>query len=319
MRFRAIGDQQLVSALDPLSDARAKGLRPGDRLLSPRATLCGEPGTAAELKVQNCAGKFRTLEVRREGAFWPPQHPGFEWRSVVPSPHRKIGYIKIDRFDDGAAELADRAMDELKDASALIIDVRSNNAGNFSAARLASYFMSGPLRIGVALFSRDYLEKLGHSVSAADVAAAPRVTGAYTDKAIFAALAAHHGGADLMMEDMGDRRYTRPVVVLIGEGTGSAAEGFAWMMHYFTKATLLGRKTAGALLSAETFDLPNGWKVTVPVQGLWGADGTDFRDRAVTPDVTVNWTRDELCSGRDPDIAEALKLLSPSIASNSDG
>ncbi|MBU6297585.1 MAG: hypothetical protein KJS68_05010 [Alphaproteobacteria bacterium] len=316
VRFRTIGSQILVSALDPLSNARVTGLRPGDRLLSPQSALYGEPGTTAMLKVQSCAGEFRTLDVKREGAFWPPQHPGFEWHEVALSPHRKVGYIKIDRFDDGAAELADRAMAELKDTSALIIDVRDNSGGNLSATRLASYFISGPPRVELALFSRAYLKMLGHPVTAADVAAAPKVTGAYTDKAIFAAVAAHHGGAVFMTEDMGDKRYAKPVVVLIGEDTGSAAEGFAWVMRDFTKATLVGRKTAGALLSAETFDLPDDWKVTVPVQGVWGPDGTDFRDRAASPNVTVNWTRDDLCSGRDPDIAEALRLLSSSVASH---
>ncbi len=317
-RFRTIGGQVLVSALDPLSNARAKGVRAGDRLLSPRSALYGQPGTFASLKFQSCAGQVRTIDIRREEAFWPPEHPGFEWHSVTLSPHRTIGYIKIDRFDDGAAALADRAMAELRDTSGLIIDVRANSGGNLSAARLASYFISGPPRVAVALFSREYLERLGHPVTAAAVAAAPKVSGAYTDKAIMAAVAVHHGGAVFMTEDMGGKRYTKPVVVLIGGRTGSAAEGFAWMMHGYTKATLAGRKTAGALLSAETFDLPGGWKVTVPVQGVWGADGTDYRDRPVTPNVTVTWTRNDLCSGRDPDIAQALKLLAAPLALNGD-
>lgn len=313
--FRTIGDQVLVSALDPLSYAHSKGLLPGDRLLSPMSALKGTPGTMAALKFQSCSDKARTLDIRRVGAFWPPQHPGFEWRSIELSPDHWIGYIKIDRFDDGAAALADSAMSELKDTDALIIDVRDNSGGNLSATRLASYFISGPPRAEVALFARDYLKALGHAVTAADVMAAPKVSGAYTTDAIMAAVAAHQGGAVFMTEDMGDKRYTKPVVVLISGDTGSAGEGFAWVMHGFAKAPLVGRKTAGALLSGETFDLPEAWTVTVPVQGLWGPDGTDFRDRPVSPDVTVKWTRDDLCSGHDPDIGEALKLLTSSSAS----
>jgi carboxyl-terminal processing protease len=315
VRFRTIGGETLVSTMDPLSYAHDKGLRPGDHLLSPLSALYGTPGTSAVLKFQSCAGKSRTLVIKRVGAFWPPQHPGFAWRSIELSPGHRIGYIKINRFDDGAAELADSAMSELKDTDALIIDVRDNSGGNLSATRLASYFMSGPPRIEVALFSRPYLEMLGHAVTAADVAAAPKVTGAYTTDAIRVAVADHHGGAVFMTEDMGERRYTKPVVVLIGRNTGSAAEGFAWVMRDFTKATLVGRKTAGALLSGETFDLPYGWKITVPVQGLWGPDGTDYRDRAVSPKVTVAWTRRDLCSDRDPDIAKAIKLLTSSSTS----
>lgn len=312
VQFRTLDGQVLVSALDPLSYAHDKGLLPGDRLLSAQSALKGTPGTTAVLKIQSCTGKVRTLGVRRVGAFWPPQHPGFEWRSIELSPDHWVGYIKIDRFDDGAAELADQAMSELKDTDALIIDVRDNSGGNLSATRLASYFISGPPRVEVALFSRDYLKNLGHAVTTADVAAAPKVTGAYTTDAIRAAVAAHQGGAVFMTEDIGDKRYTKPVVVLISGRTGSAGEGFAWVMRDFTKATLVGSKTAGVLLSGERFDLPDGWKVTVPVQGLWGPDGTDFRDRAVSPNVTVKWTRDDLCLGRDPDVAAALRLLTAS-------
>jgi carboxyl-terminal processing protease len=79
-------------------------------------------------------------------------------------------------------------------------------------------------------------------------------------------------------------------------------------MRERTHATLIGRVTAGELLSSETFEIGEGWSVVVPVHGLWGADGTDYGDRAVPPDTEVAWTRDDLCSGRDPDLETALSL-----------
>lgn len=308
VRFRTIGEAQFASDVAPLSDARVKGLRLGDRLVSAKAALSGAPGSLATVEVEGCNGALRSAEVKRVGAFWPPQHPAFEWHSVTVAPKQTIGYIRIDRFDDGAAALADQAMAELKDTEALIIDVRANSGGNLSALRLGSYF-SGPQQIAVALLARDYLKTLHHPVTKADVEAAPKVKGAYTDEAIFAAIGANNGGATFMTDDLGDMRYTKPVIVLIGEDTGSAGEGFAWQMRLQTKAKLAGRTTAGALLSGQTFDLPDGWKLTVPVQGVWGADGTDFRDKAVKPDVHVAWTRAELCAGRDPDIEKALAIL----------
>lgn len=310
VRFRTISDAVLVSDVDPLSDARAKGLRAGDRLVSARSALSGAPGSFAKIEAEDCSGALRRVEVRRIGAFWPPQHPAFEWHVVALAANRTIGYIRVDRFDDGAAALADQAMEELKDTDALIIDLRANSGGNLSALRLGSYF-SGPEQIAVALLARDYLMTLHHPVTQADIEAAPKVKGAYTDAAIFAAIGSHNGAAAFLTEDLGERRYTKPVIVLIGEDTGSAGEGFAWQMHLQTKARLVGRTTAGVLLSGQTFDLPGGWTVIIPVQGVWGADGTDFRDRALQPDVPVNWTRAELCTGRDPDIEKALALLSP--------
>jgi carboxyl-terminal processing protease len=308
VRFRDLSGTYVVRVVDDLSDAYAKGVRIGDRLLSPRADLSGPPGTLATVQVQSCGGAVRMLRVRREGTFWPPEHPGLAWYSVRTGLNRTIGYLRITRFDDGAAPLIDQAMAELKDTDGLIIDVRGNSGGNFSSARLVSYF-SGPARIAAALFSRPYLEKLGHPVTESDVRDAPEVFGAYTDAKIFAAISKNGGGAAFMTEDLRNHEYTKPVVVLVDHETGSAGEGFAWMMKRMTHATLVGQETAGVLLSGQEFDLPDGWKLVVPVHGLWSSDGTDFRDRPVQPDIVLRRTRADLCSGRDPDVEQALLVL----------
>jgi hypothetical protein len=102
--------------------------------------------------------------------------------------------------------------------------------------------------------ARPYLEKLGHPVTKADVAKVARINGAYTTAAIIEAVSSHGGAAAFWTEEVA-KKYTPPVVVLIGEDTGSAGEGFAWLMRLRTHARLIGRKTAGALLSSEPFDL----------------------------------------------------------------
>jgi len=308
VRYREIDGQNIVSEIAPLSDARAQGVHVGDRLVTARDATAGPVGERGRIAFEDCTGHARSVSLRHVSAFWPPPHPAFEWSLTKLGPHRSIGYIRIDRFDDGAAELADRAMAELKDADAIVIDVRANSGGNLSALRLASYF-TGPAQPAAALFARPYLQALGRGVTAADVQGAARIDDAYTDDAIFAAVSAHKGAATFWSDDVGDKRYTKPVVVLIGNDTGSAAEGFAWVMRKAPMAKFVGARTAGALLSAADFDLPGGWTLTVPVQGVWGADGTDYRDKAVDPDYAVRWTRADMCSGRDPDIAKALSLL----------
>jgi carboxyl-terminal processing protease len=303
--FRDIGSQAVVSEVAPLSDA---GVRVGDRLLSPRSALRGPVGSVANARFESCGGKSRDVIAHRIGAFWPPTHPGFAWSVTRIGAGHSIGYLRIDRFDDGAAALIDQAMAALKETSGLIIDIRANTGGNASALRLQSYFAPGAAP-GFALFARPYLQALGRPVTKADVLSAAKVVGAYTDEGVFAVVSSNNGAATFWSEDMGDKRYTKPVVVLTGEDTGSAAEGFAWSMRALPQVKFVGHKTAGALLSAQDFDLPGGWSLTIPVQGVWGPDGIDYRDRAVTPDVQVNWTRADLCTGRDPDIAAALKLL----------
>jgi carboxyl-terminal processing protease len=301
-----IGGAHVVSGTAPLSDARRQGLRAGDRLLSPLTSLRGAVGSTAVLDVERCSGERVRLQVRREQASWPPERPGFTWSKIRTGPEMQIGYLRINRFDDGAAELADAAMAELASTQALVIDVRDNSGGNVSALRLASYFGRGA-EPAVVLLSRQYLDGLGRPLRASDVAAAPRVSGAYTDSAVFAAVTSHRGGTAFWTDDV-PRRYEGSVFVLIGEETSSAAEGFAWYMRRHTDAVLVGRPTAGALLSSERFPIGDGWSVTIPVHGVWGADGEDYGDRSVPPHHEVGLTREALCDGQDVDLARAISL-----------
>lgn len=313
LRLVSQNGRRYVADLPLLSDAYRRGVRAGDELLSADAALYGELGTTAQLRLRRCSGVRGTLAVRRENGFWPPEAPSMRWRTIEVRPGVRIGYLRADRFDDGGAELADLAMEALGSTQAIIIDVRWNSGGNASAVRLASYFT--PRRtLAFALLMRPYLEALGRPVAPADVLGAPRGPGQpYTTAAVFEGLRANAGALGIYTEEMGERAYRGRVIVLTGPETGSAAEGFAWLMRDRTAATLVGRSTAGVLLSSETLALPGGWSLVLPVAGIWGPDGQDFGDRAVPPHVEVPWTRAAACSGTDPDLTRALELIeSPS-------
>jgi carboxyl-terminal processing protease len=237
----------------------------------------------------------------------PTREKTISWSVVRRGDSRSIGYIRADRFGDDAAGLIDEAMDTVGSTDGLLIDIRNNSGGNASALRLLGYFTDpGP---GIALLSRSFLEKLDGPVEASDLTDIHRVSRAYTTKAIFAAVEEGQGAVMLMIEDLGGRRYRKPVVVLIGPETGSAAEGFAWGAREQTNAILIGRNTAGALLSSQPFDLSFGWRVTLPVHGNWGLDGRDFGDRAVPPHVIVTQTREAICRNEDVDLAAATGVL----------
>jgi carboxyl-terminal processing protease len=307
-RIEPINGIDTVLELAPLSDARAKGLKPGDRIADGVSALNGPAGTVAEVKVQRCDGTTTQLKIRRERWQFPLEHPGWRWSRIRVAPDKAIGYIRIDRFDDGAAELADQAMSELGRTQGLVIDIRANSGGNISAMRLASYFVDrgGP---SFALLSRPYLQKLGRAVTAADIAAAPKVIGRYRGADVAEALSKGGGAATFYVENLGDKRYRAPVVVLLGPGTGSAAEGFAWGMKTWSNARLIGATTAGAILSGEDFDIAPGWSLTVPVAGHWSADGEDLNDKPVTPHEVVPETRADLCAGRDAGAERAVAIL----------
>ncbi len=307
-QFRQIGEELVITHVDPLSDARRQGLRPGQVLLTPIDQLQGAVGSTASPRVRTCTGQERVVAVRRESMFWPPQRPSFRWYAITTAPDKRIGYLRADRFDDGDAELADKAMADLADTDALIIDIRQNSGGNASALRLASYFTDGAVP-SIVLLTREWLDRLGRPVTAQDVLAAPRADRIYTDAQVFEAVQAGGGGVALWTEDVGDRRYRKPVIVLIGEDTGSAGEGFAWHMRLKTEATLMGRKTAGALLSSERIEIGDGWTLVLPVHGIWAPDGGNYGDKPVPPHVVVPQSRNDLCAGRDPELEAAIDRL----------
>lgn len=296
----------VVVDIDPASGARAAGLRIGDRILDP-AAMRGPREESARLEVERCDGSRVTLSVPRESAYWPPRERTISWSVLRRGDGRSVGYLRADRFGDDAAGLIDEAMETLGKTDGLLIDVRNNSGGNASALRLLAYFgQPGP---GVALLSRPFLETLDGPVEGSDLTDIHRVTGAYTTEAIFAAVRQGNGAVMLMVEDIGERRYDKPVVILIGPETGSAAEGFAWGAKGQSDAVLVGRATAGVLLSSERFDLPGGWRVTLPVHGNWGPDGRDYGDQPVPPTIAVTRTRAAICQGEDPDLAAAVGAL----------
>lgn len=304
--WEMIDGNPVIVDIDPASGARAAGLRIGDRILNPSA-IRGPRQEPALLDVERCDATTVTLSVPRESAYWPPRQRTISWSVLRRGDGRSVGYIRADRFSDDAAGLIDDAMETVGKTDGLIIDLRNNSGGNASALRLLGYF-TGP-RPGFALLSRSFLETLDGPVEAADLANIHRVYRAYTTEAVFEAVGEGNGAVMLMIEDLGDRRYHNPVTILIGPETGSAAEGFAWGAKEQTSAILIGRKTAGVLLSSEGFALPNGWRVTLPVHGNWGPDGRDYRDQPVPPHIATNLTREAICRNEDADLVAAIKAL----------
>jgi carboxyl-terminal processing protease len=308
----SVGGALVVTDVAPLSDAAVQGLRPGAVLRTPRSALAGPRGTRAEIDVTDCDGRTRHLNLLREHVWYPPRRPSIQWQRIYHGALR-VGYIDARSFEDDAAPLADAAMAELGQSDAIIVDVRRNTGGNASALRLASYFAGGR-KPAVAILSRQYIDRLGSAPRHVDLAPLPAVTRAYTDTAVFHAIEAYHGAFTLYTEDVGAAAYRRPVFVLMGGETASAAEGFVSVMKLETSAVLIGRPTEGAILGGEEIDLPGGWSVVVPTHAPWDARGESMQDRPITPQIQVPLDRAQLCAGIDSDLRKAFELIDAGAA-----
>lgn len=313
--FEQIDGARVVSVVDLASDAQRSGVHPGDILLSEPSSLRGTPGTVASIELRSCENRTRIVRVRREPAGWPPEQPYVRWRAVMWGLAKRVGYLKVGRFDDGAAQQIDSAMAALSMPDGWIIDVRGNEGGNLSFLRLTSFLTSGP-QLALVLLSRPFLERYGGApdhLEHAAVDALPRAAPAYTTAAVIAAFKEHGGGAAFFTEDLGSRTYRGPVVVLTDGRTASAAEGFVWSLKGRLNVTVVGRPTAGAVVGSETIPLPGGWKLTLPTHAGWGPDGRIYRDQKLVPDVGVRLTRGDLCANFDSDLAKALNILAGAL------
>ncbi|MBL8047172.1 MAG: PDZ domain-containing protein [Chthonomonas sp.] len=80
--------------------------------------------------------------------------------------------------------------------------------------------------------------------------------------------------------------YSKPLIVLINEGSRSAKEVLSYILKSSGRATLVGRTTAGAVLGTTPLRL-NDWAfLEIPMVRL-KVDGQTLEDKGVDPDIAV--------------------------------
>ncbi len=167
-----------------------------------------------------------------------------------------VGHLDIRAFWplSMAREAAVAAMHRIAAARTLIIDVRSSGGGEPEmVAFLASYLFDDRTQLSSIYFP-----------------GAERTIEWWTDREVPPPI---FGGS-------------KPIWILIGPGTISAAEGFAYDLHQWGRATLVGRRTAGAanfdyryrVTDHLMFSVPSGYPLHPVSQANWEGVG-------VVPDV----------------------------------
>lgn len=188
----------------------------------------------------------------REAAAW--RNYGFH---QVERLDGNVGYLELGRFDDPAlagATLA-TAMTFLAGTDALIIDLRGNGGGHAAmVALVASYF-----------FAESTLLSTLHHRDPADVA--QLWTSAYV---------------------AGPRYLGKPVYVLAGGRTFSAAEALAYHLQTHRLAIVVGERTRGGANPGEWQMIGTHFGVFVPTAYNEAADThTSWEGVGIAPDVAV--------------------------------
>jgi C-terminal processing protease CtpA/Prc len=237
--------------------------------------LAGPPGSTASLLIRGPSGAPRTVQLPR-GTATPPA-PQEAWRQLPGD----IGYIDLEHL---RREDADRALDEMIGAKAIVFDLRGGvtNAAWAVGPRLAK--SNAPFR--VAKFRR------------------PSYQGPPKPDASEAAW--------LALEDIQrpstQRRYTGKILVLIDERTAGQAEHAALLFKAATQVTFVGTPTNGTNGDVTALQLPGGLVLRFSAHNISHPDGTKLQRAGIQPDVKATPTIRGIRNGRDEVLEKALEI-----------
>jgi tricorn protease len=104
-----------------------------------------------------------------------------------------------------------------------------------------------------------------------------------------------------------------PMAVLQNERSASNAEMFPSYFHELGLGKVIGVPTYGAVIGTGSYRLLDGSSLRTPSFGVYTAEGQNFENYGVPPDVTVDNTPADFLAGHDRQIEKAVEVLRSEI------
>lgn len=176
-----------------------------------------------------------------------------------------------------SATAVDAALEQFKDAPAMIIDVRINGGGDEALAFMVA--------------SRFY--DASHLVTYVRYRDGPR----HSDLGAL---------QPISLTPLGAWQFRKPVLLLVGRGCFSSNEEFILAMSQLPNVTVVGDTTGGASGNPAMFDLGGGWQYSVPRWIEYTPAMRVVEWQGIAPSIVVPATAADFDAGRDPvlDFAE---------------
>jgi tricorn protease len=120
------------------------------------------------------------------------------------------------------------------------------------------------------------------------------------------------GGQGLVLRSH-DRKWNKPLVLLINNQSYSDAEIFPSAFRTLGLGKLIGQPTAGHVIGRTTVRLVDGSLFLVPEIGVYTTKGVNMEKEGVQPDVLVDDHPDQLAKGIDTQLDKAVEVLQDAV------
>lgn len=251
--------------------------------------LRGDLSRPLSLKLENADGQQSVIEVKRlsrsNASGLANGSPSFELKML----EGNFAHVSLNSFgsNQAATDFAAR-FDEISNAEAIILDVRDNGGGNSSVGwQILSHLTDQP-------FPTTRWHTLQYRP---------------TFRAWQRNPLSQHGDDNGEYPANGEFNYQKPVVVLTGPGTYSAAEDMVAAFDMMDRGQIIGQPTGGSTGQPLMFQLPGGGSGRVCTKHDSYADGTEFVGKGIQPDVLVLPAVADLRNEMDSVLKAAIELL----------
>ncbi len=248
--------------------------------------LAGDLKHKLSITFRDLAGQtFVQTLPRRMREFGPlEKQPPIEFRMLAGN----IAYVALNTFnDEHVVSQFDSLFPHFVAADGLILDVRQNGGGNSGTGWSMLGYLTDKTFLSSQWRTRDYR---------------PTFRAWGRDQNWF-------GEASYELQPHATKHYSKPVVVLAGPQTYSAAEDFCAVFDAMQRGKIIGEPTGGSTGQPLILTLPGGGSARICTKHDRYPDGTEFVGLGIIPDLTVTTTADDIRDGRDPVLTAALDEL----------
>ncbi|PTX92480.1 S41 family peptidase [Opitutus sp. ER46] len=268
-----VEQQWVVTDVAPDSPAGGAGVSPGWIVVSRNGVPVGDQPNFNAGEGEEAVWVFRDTRDRDVPVRLVAKRLSIAALQVVrPLPDGFV-YLRFDAFDAKDRRWLSRQLQEHARAPGVVIDLRRNPGGEtFSLGISIGEFFDRRVDCGTFV-TREGAKKVKNSWQ------------------------------------LGSARYRGKVVVLVDATSASAAEIFAAVLQDHGRATIVGRKTAGAVLASWFYTLPDGGELQLSREDYRAPHGRRIEGHGVEPDIVVKRTLADVRVGRDPDLEAAMAVL----------